>query len=334
MTVTGTDRWCADGRADDEMSDRWRGVVSETHLPWSVHVTPTPAVGRFRATVQRWWIDDLALVDVTCGSTSGTRHRQQLAETDGEFLVALIIRAGRETVWQDGGAARLGPGGVVVWDSTRTARFAVDGQLVKRSLLVPRAALAEVSGQAWTTPGVALDGSAPAVRLLCEYLDALTGMLPELGPAATLAARNATLELFVGAVRPAECPGAPVGTVGDPVLRAAMERYIDRHLAGPAITPDGIARAHGVSVRTVNRIFNTTGETLGAVIRSRRLARARGDLATGNEPIAKIAHRWGFFDSSHFNRAFKSQYGITPREYRVGVGSGQERDQPHPPPTP
>ena len=30
-----------------------------------------------------------------------------------------------------------------------------------------------------------------------------------------------------------------------------------------------------------------------------------------------IAHRWGFFDSSHFHRAFKASYGVSPRDYRA-----------------
>ena len=67
-----TDSWRADGPADDEMSDRWRAVVSDTHLPWSTHVAPGPA---FAASVRRWWIDDLALVDVECAPTSGSTAR-------------------------------------------------------------------------------------------------------------------------------------------------------------------------------------------------------------------------------------------------------------------
>lgn len=291
------------------MSDRWRAVVSDTHLPWSTHVAPGPA---FAASVRRWWIDDLALVDVECAPTSGSRGRSQIAATDGEFVALLFIRAGHEVIRTNGDTVRLAPGDAVVWDSTRTARFDVPGRLSKRSLLIPRAALAEVSGGAWATPGAVLERGRPAIALLTGYLDTLAGILPGLDPAAVIAARNATLELVLGVLRPAASGG-----VRDLPLRAAMERFIEQHLTSMAITPDRIACEHGVSVRTVNRIFSTTGDTVGGVIRSRRLAHARDELTTGAEPISVIAHRWGFFDSSHFHRAFKASYGLSPRDYRA-----------------
>src|SRR4051812_6177887 len=56
-----------------------------------------------------------------------------------------------------------------------------------------------------------------------------------------------------------------------------------------AVTLNDIAVAHGVSVRTVNRVFNVTGQTVGEVIRVRRLARAREDLTDSNLPVSTIA---------------------------------------------
>jgi AraC family transcriptional activator of tynA and feaB len=306
--------WATGARGGTDRVSDWQEMLSATHLPWSVSVPVEPDAPQFEARIRRWWIDDLALVDCECGPCSGTRQRRQLADTEGEFVVVLITRRGRETVRQGAAEADLKPGDAVAWDSTTPARFAVWEPLSKRSLLIPRSALDEVSGRTWVTGGVMLDGLAPATRLLTTYLDTLSEALPGLNPSAVAAARNATLELFIGAVRTEG--DAPSTSMARPALRAAMERFIERHLLDDAVTPAAIASAHGVSTRTVNRIFNATGQTVSHVIRLRRLARARDDLTHSARPILVIAHRWGFSDSSHFSRAFRAHYGSSPSDYR------------------
>jgi len=319
----GGEYWTTNAQAGrDERTAEWEAMLSATHLPWTVQVDARRDEDRpFEAWVRRWWIDDLALVDCECGPCSGTRQRRQLSDTDGEFVVVLITRAGRETVRQCDTEAVLKPGDAVVWDSTKSARFSVWEPLSKRSLLIPLAALEEVNGRAWRPAAVMLDGGAPAARLLVSYLDTLSATLPALGSSAVAAARNATLELLMGALR-AE-GDAPTTSAAQPALRAAMDRYSERHLLDGAVTVGDIATAHGVSVRTVNRIFNATGQTVGEVIRVRRLARAREDLVDSALSVSAIAHRWGFADPSHFTRSFKAHYGASPREYRTAGRSVQ-----------
>jgi AraC family transcriptional activator of tynA and feaB len=316
------EHWATSHHDDaDDRAEQWQQILSTTHLPWTVQISPPDDDRPFEARVRRWWIDDLALVDCECSPCSGTRQRRQLADTDGEFVTVLIARSGRETVSQGEAEAALRPGDAVLWDSTRPARFSVREPLAKRSLLIPRAALDEVNGHAWTNAGLLLNGAAPATRLLLGYLDNLSESLPELGPSAVGAARNATLELLVGALRGGGWRGegdVPTTSTAQPALRAAMDRYIERHLLDGAISPTAIAAAHGVSIRTVNRIFNATGQTVGEVIRVRRLARAREELTDSDRPVTVIAHRWGFADTSHFSRSFKAHYGSSPTDYRLG----------------
>ena len=210
--------------------------------------------------------------------------------------------------------AALTPGGVAAWDSTQRNQFTVPTSLSKRSIVIPRAALDEVDGRSWMRGGVVLDPTAPATRLLTNHLATLSEVLPALGSTATSAARMAALELFVGALRSHSdvCSAASVR----PALRASIERYIDRHLLDGAVTPAAIAAAHWVSVRTVNRVFSATGQTVGEVVRARRLARARAEVSASDRPISVIAHRWGFSDTSHFSRTFKAHYGYSPTDYR------------------
>lgn len=306
--------WTTCGYDVNDLPGRWQQMLSATHLPWAVRLGEQAPGHPFEAWIRRWRVDDLALVDCECGPCSGTRQGRQVAETSGEYVIVLINRAGCETVSQGGADAHLRPGDAVVWDSVRPARFAVWEPLRKRSLLIPRAALDEVAPRSQITADVTLHGDVPAVRLLVSYLRSLSLTLPQLSPPAVAAARNAALELFAAAARPdSGTPGAASVRVA---LRSAMDRYIERHLPDRAVTPLAIAHAHGVSVRTVNRVYNATGQTVGEVIMARRLARAREDLTRTADPISSIAHRWGFADSGHFSRSFKARYGQAPRDYR------------------
>jgi AraC family transcriptional regulator len=56
--------------------------------------------------------------------------------------------------------------------------------------------------------------------------------------------------------------------------------------------------------------------TLGEYIRKQRVLRAWQLLAIGESTLAEIASQSGFADQSHFTRAFKNHFGITPGEWR------------------
>jgi len=47
-----------------------------------------------------------------------------------------------------------------------------------------------------------------------------------------------------------------------------------------------------------------------------RLGQAAAQLVNTENPVASIAAEWGFAHASHFQRAFKSHYGVPPSDYR------------------
>jgi AraC family transcriptional activator of tynA and feaB len=306
------ERFSIDDLPGENRNDRWQTMLSTTHLPWRTKL-PDPSAP-FEALIRRWWIDDIALVDCDCGPSTGSRQRRQITGTDGEFFVILMNRAGKETVTQNDSTVELGPGDAVAWDSNKPAHFSVRETLSKRSLIIPWSAIEEVGGAPWAQAGTLLSSTAPATQLLTSYLDSLGASLPKLSQTALTAARNATLELLVGALRP-ESEG--VSSATGPALRESINRYIESHLLDQNLSPGIVAQAHGVSVRTINRVFNASGETVADVIRLRRLARARVDLAETVHSVASVAHKWGFSDASHLSRTFKSHYGATPRDFRA-----------------
>ena len=81
-----------------------------------------------------------------------------------------------------------------------------------------------------------------------------------------------------------------------------------------------IAGAVGVHPVHLARVFRLRyGTSLGSYARGLRLSWAAGRLRDSDDAIARIAHEAGFFDQSHFTRAFRQFFGITPLAYRRGT---------------
>jgi AraC-like DNA-binding protein len=102
-------------------------------------------------------------------------------------------------------------------------------------------------------------------------------------------------------------------------MLASVHTFIDRHLADPDLSPHMIAVAHHISTRTLHRLFDSGGTTIARWIRSRRLQRCRHDLADSlqrGHSIHAISARWGFRDGAHFSRAFRAEYGMSPKAFR------------------
>ena len=76
------------------------------------------------------------------------------------------------------------------------------------------------------------------------------------------------------------------------------------------------ALAH-LSVSQFQREFGRLyGMSPGEYLLKVRLLMARRALEEGNAAVGAIALECGFYDQSHFNRAFRAQLGIPPLEYR------------------
>ena len=81
-----------------------------------------------------------------------------------------------------------------------------------------------------------------------------------------------------------------------------------------------IARTVGVHpvhlAQTFRRVF---GQTVAGYVRHLRIEQACSRLSATDAPLAEIALAAGFFDQSHFCRAFRRAMRMTPREYRIAT---------------
>jgi AraC-like DNA-binding protein len=110
------------------------------------------------------------------------------------------------------------------------------------------------------------------------------------------------------------------------LIRARTDAIIFEQSSDPALTPASIAAQLSVSLRQLYRAFTGT-DSPAARIRRRRLERAAELLTAGSEGghVEKIAQDCGFASAEYFSRAFRREFGLSPRAYRSAHREGVHR---------
>lgn len=308
------DRWqlaSVDGPGAVEV---WRESQASSFLPFEARAE-RPADERFHARVERRAIGPLAIVDYECGCARGRRGPRQIAGTDGDLIGFLTLRSGQMGLTLDGGSMLARPGDGVVWDGSAPGSFTAVTPIAKRTLVMPRELMRTALPGFERSLSRPLRGGGP-LALLRQFIDTLFDLAATLQGAGQAAAVDGALALVRGALE----AQVPAGTDLRATLVLQVPRFVEAHLGDPDLSPATIARAHAVSVRTLYEAFAGTGETPAALIRRRRLERCHTELAApGRASVTDVAMRWGFRDSSHFSRAFRAHFGVTPREVRATV---------------
>ena len=106
-----------------------------------------------------------------------------------------------------------------------------------------------------------------------------------------------------------------LGGALSPVHWQRVRDYCFAHL-GEKITLDALAALCDLGRFQFLRQFKqTVGMTPHAWLLRLRLEHACALLARGSQTIAEVAQGVGFYDQSHFNRAFRQAFGVAPSSY-------------------
>lgn len=131
--------------------------------------------------------------------------------------------------------------------------------------------------------------------------------------AVKLAARVAPIA-SASPTRPGSAPPAAEARV------TRMVRSIERNPSSSHLSLTGLAKGAGLSPYHFLRIFERiAGLTPHQYIPRTRLREAAMRLAESSGKVLDVALDCGFGDVSNFNRAFRREFGASPRTYRLGA---------------
>lgn len=160
--------------------------------------------------------------------------------------------------------------------------------------------------------GTLIEDAALAYRFMALHSAWMSGAQDE-----PLAQQSQSLALMgalfarTGEVRPQVVKGGLA-----PQHRRAVRDYCHAHLC-EKIGLDDLASLCGLSrFQFLRRFTQAVGLTPHAWLVRLRLEHACAALATARVSVAQVAADVGFYDQSHFNRAFRMAYGAPPSAYQ------------------
>jgi AraC-like DNA-binding protein len=321
----------ADGATWEERVARVRQALCDTIVPFDLRVSrDTDCLAAVHSV-------DMGVVRMVCfpgGPVDAEvmRTPHLIRRSDPDLCKIDLQLRGRSVLEQDDQQAELSPGDFTFIDLSRPCQLAgrVDGVV---AVMFPRSLLPLRYQETRQLAGVSFRAeeanSALVTALVGQVVsrfDAYPGAGGERIGAAIFDLITAALSVRLDRAD-AISPDARLST-----LTWRVKTFIEERLGDPDLSPGEIAAAHHVSLRYLHRIFEREATTVGGWIRARRLDRCQRDLtdpALVGRPVSAIGARWGYLDATHFSRAFKARYGLTPAEYRRVV-SGRPRYRPDP----
>jgi AraC-like DNA-binding protein len=153
-----------------------------------------------------------------------------------------------------------------------------------------------------------------------SFLSTVSLGLPQPGSDAANFVEHAIVDLLLAVIaeRTAESLPAELTEAG---TRLRIRDFVLRRLPDTELGPQRIAVEFGISTRYLHRLFESEDISVGSFIRGERLKKAAIDLvdpALRHLDVKTIASRSGFAGADQFARAFRSKYGISPRDFRRG----------------
>lgn len=312
-------RWSTDDLPQTQRFEQWREACSQ-HV---YALTPEHRTrGTFQGSISRHRQGGLDVTDIRCDGHLVRRSQRDIDEQPGDTYYIYLQGQGRVWFEQQSRHCVLESGDMVIADPNIPFSTGTDRLFDFRLWRVPRRRLQ--ARLRLGSSGLAMqriDKDCAERELIAHWLDGLLHHHAGLSTA-NLELALETLHMLVAGV-----VGAPSETQESVrrarrrALLARVQREVAQRASEMDLSPERVASAFGMSVRTLHELFALSDLSFHEFLTQARLERARAllhEAACQHLSTVEIGFEAGFGEVSTFYRRFKQRYGMTPGECRAG----------------
>ena len=304
-----------DGVPEQDRMAIWREHYGNVML----RVDLEPAPGRiFESRNRCLSLPGLQLMVGASSPAKISRHGRYLADGNDDVVLALN-RKGSVIISSNGRKQSLRDGEAIVLSGREASTFHRTSYGESFTMRVPRAMFESTVVSVDDALMRTISPDQGALKLMENYAGWLFNAGPLDPQLVNLSVRHIH-DLLALTIGPTSDFADTARTRG---LRAARlklaKSYIASHSHSRDLSVSSVASSLNVTPRYVQRLFEADGTTFSEFLTTQRLARAHRLLCEPSSTpsaISTIAYDVGFGDLSYFNRRFRRQYGLTPREVR------------------
>jgi len=298
-----------------ERSRHWHEAIAGTYFPLELTFREPD---RFNGDLAIWRLGDVSLSRLTSDPLIYRRRRRHCAHERSEQFLITVPAKSDVFFSQCGTDLRCSPGAFLLERSNEPYEFGHEEQADLWVLKVEAAALAGRIRAPGRFCSMTFDASNGAGGMFADMLHLIPGRFGAMNDEVRRTVGQQLIDLLVLSLKADERTLTSAGSTVREAHLTRIEAFVRRNLHDHALDVERIAGACGISVRYLHELFRDTEQTLGQWIREQRLAACRANLAdaTNRQTVAEIAYRWGFGDQAQFSRAFKAQFGQSPKDFR------------------
>ncbi len=299
-----------------EKFDFWHDIVTRNLVDLEYEL-----IGKqpFDATFAGCRLDTLNMSRIEASPHRAARSSAGITRSDSESLVFNFVLSGSLQSEQDERRTRLSVGDGAFCDARRPYRLQSDQPFVIASLQVPRPIVAGRISGLDRMSAVNLSERSELAPMVFGYLVQLVQRASKLEPATRAKVGHNFTELLVALLAEFAAAAPLPQSEYRTLTLMRVKEVIERNLGNDRLGPDFVAAELKLSPRYINNLLEAEDTSLSRYIWQRRLessAEQLRDPGLRGRTISVIALNNGFNDLSHFSKAFRERFGLSPRDYR------------------